>query len=78
MSIHPLAVVSPHAELGRDVRIGPFCVVEPGVVLGDGCHLVGRVTVKSGLQAGELVVTEGVYALKARALKSQIGSGHGH
>jgi cobalt-zinc-cadmium efflux system membrane fusion protein len=38
----------------------------------------GRVTVKSGLKAGEMVVTEGVYALKARALKSQIGSGHGH
>ena len=40
MSIHPLAVVSPHAELGTNVRIGPFCVVEAGVVLGDDCHLV--------------------------------------
>jgi cobalt-zinc-cadmium efflux system membrane fusion protein len=38
----------------------------------------GRVTVKSGLKAGELVVVDGVYALKARALKSQIGSGHVH
>lgn len=46
------------------------------VELGD--RAGGRVTVKSGLKAGELVVTEGVYALKARALKSQIGSGHAH
>ena len=46
------------------------------VELGD--RAGGRVTVKSGLKAGEMVVTEGVYALKARALKSQIGSGHGH
>jgi cobalt-zinc-cadmium efflux system membrane fusion protein len=38
----------------------------------------GRVIVKSGVEAGDLVVTEGVYALKARALKSQIGSGHAH
>lgn len=38
----------------------------------------GRVIVKSGIKAGELVVTEGVYALKAKQLKSQIGEGHAH
>lgn len=38
----------------------------------------GKVAVKSGIKAGELVAVEGVYALKARALKSQIGSGHAH
>lgn len=38
----------------------------------------GRVAVKSGVKAGELVAVEGVYALKARALKSQISSGHAH
>ncbi len=60
MSIHPLAVVSPHAELGSNVRIGPFCVVEAGVVLGDGCHLAGRVTVKSGTVLGrDNLVLEG-------------------
>lgn len=60
MSIHPLAVVSPHAELGNNVRIGPFCVVEAGVVLGDNCHLLGRVTVKSGTVLGkDNVVMEG-------------------
>jgi UDP-N-acetylglucosamine acyltransferase len=52
VSIHPLAVVSPHAELGTNVRIGPFCVVEAGVVLGDGCILASRVTVKSGTIVG--------------------------
>ena len=60
MSIHPLAVVSPHAELGTNVRIGPFCVVEAGVVLGDGCHLLGRVSVKSGTTLGrDNLVMEG-------------------
>jgi cobalt-zinc-cadmium efflux system membrane fusion protein len=38
----------------------------------------GRVIVKSGIKAGELVVVGGVYALKARQLKSQIGEGHAH
>ena len=37
-----------------------------------------RVIVKSGVKAGELIVVEGVYALKARQLKSQIGEGHAH
>ncbi len=60
MSIHPLAVVSPHAELGNNVRIGPFCVVEAGVVLGDNCNLLGRVTIKSGTVLGkDNVVMEG-------------------
>jgi UDP-N-acetylglucosamine acyltransferase len=52
VSIHPLAIVSPHAELGTNVRIGPFCVVEAGVILGDGCNLSGRVTIKSGTVVG--------------------------
>ena len=38
-TIHPSAVVSPLAELGRDVTIGPFCTIEAGAVLGDGCRL---------------------------------------
>lgn len=41
--IHPTAIVSPKAELGRDVRIGPYCIVGPGVVLGDECVLHSHV-----------------------------------
>lgn len=36
----------------------------------------GRTVVAAGLKAGEQVVTEGAYALKARKLKSQLGHGH--
>jgi len=46
------------------------------VELGD--RFNGRVVVTSGLKADELVVHEGVYALKARLLKGQLGDGHGH
>jgi UDP-N-acetylglucosamine acyltransferase len=46
--------------LGTNVRIGPFSVVEAGVVLGDGCNLASRVTVKSGTQLGrDNLVLEG-------------------
>ena len=37
-----------------------------------------RVEIRSGVAPGDLVVTSGAYALKARALKSQLGSGHVH
>jgi UDP-N-acetylglucosamine acyltransferase len=60
VSIHPLAVVSPHAELGTNMRIGPFCVVDAGVVIGDGCQLAARVTIKSGTVLGrDNLVLEG-------------------
>lgn len=42
--IHPLACVDRHAELGRDVRVGPFCHVGAGVTVGDGCVLHPHVT----------------------------------
>lgn len=51
-TIHPSAVVSPLANLGRDVTIGPFCTVETGATLGDGCRLEARVTIKEGATLG--------------------------
>jgi cobalt-zinc-cadmium efflux system membrane fusion protein len=44
--------------------------IEPGDKVG------GRTVIKAGVKAGEQVVAEGAYALKARLLKSQIGEGH--
>jgi UDP-N-acetylglucosamine acyltransferase len=36
MSVHPSAVVSPQARLGRNVELGPHVVVEDDTTLGDG------------------------------------------
>ena len=52
MSLHPLAVVSPTARVGRDVRIGPFCVLESDVTVGDGCILENHVMLKQGTALG--------------------------
>ncbi len=41
-----------------------------------GDRLGGRTVLKSGVQAGDQVVTAGAYALKARLLKSQISDEH--
>lgn len=45
-------------------------IVEPGERSG------GYTVLKSGVKAGEQVVTAGAYTLKARQLKSQLGHGH--
>lgn len=34
-AIHPTAIVSPGAKLGRDVIVGAYAIVHPGVTLGD-------------------------------------------
>jgi len=52
VKIHPLAAVSPAAEIGSDVCIGPFCVVQPHVVIGDRCILEGNVVLKNGTTLG--------------------------
>jgi len=33
--IHPTAVIAADASIGREVSIGPWCVIEPGAVIGD-------------------------------------------
>jgi UDP-N-acetylglucosamine acyltransferase len=52
MSIHPLAIVSPTAQIGPDVKIGPFCVVEDDVQIGAECILESRAVIKSGTTLG--------------------------
>jgi UDP-N-acetylglucosamine acyltransferase len=52
MNIHPLAIVSPEAQIGPNVTIGPFAVVEADVVIGPGCQLASHVVVKDGTRLG--------------------------
>ena len=39
MNISPLAVVHPEAQIGQNVTIDPFAVIEKDVVIGDNCHI---------------------------------------
>ncbi len=43
--IHPTAIISPKAELGKNVRVGPYCIVGPNVTLGDDCVLHSHVVI---------------------------------
>lgn len=54
VDIHPTAIVETGAELGKDVKIGPFCQVGPEVTLHDNVELrssvvaTGKTTVGDG------------------------------
>ena len=52
-AIHPTAVVSPRAEIGRDVDIGPFAVVGDAVRIGDRTTIGAHVVVEGPTTLGE-------------------------
>ncbi len=51
-AIHATALVDPAAELGQDVEIGPYCIVGPGVRLGDRVQLKSHVVVEGATEVG--------------------------
>jgi UDP-N-acetylglucosamine acyltransferase len=51
--IHPSAVVSPRAQLGRDCHIGPYSIVGDEVVLGDRVRLESHCVVDGRTQIGD-------------------------
>ena len=51
--IHPTAIISPDAKIGTDVQIGPYCVIEANVTLGDRCQLHSHVVIHGHTEIGE-------------------------
>jgi UDP-N-acetylglucosamine acyltransferase len=54
--IHPTAIVHPSAEIGKNVDIGPFCLVGEHVTIGDGTKLLGHCIVNGHTTLGADVV----------------------
>jgi UDP-3-O-[3-hydroxymyristoyl] glucosamine N-acyltransferase len=50
--IHPTAVVSPKAKLGKNAHIGPYVVIDDDVVLGDNAVLLAHTVVYRGVTIG--------------------------
>ena len=51
--IHPTAVISPDAKLGRNPSIGPYVVIESGVEIGDDCVLKSFAMIYPGVKIGD-------------------------
>ena len=45
MAIHPTAVIAPGVQIGKDVHIGAYTVIEPDCVIGDNCWIDAHVKI---------------------------------
>ena len=52
MYIHPTACVDPEASLAEDVRVGPYALIESGVIIGPGCHIQAHAVIHRNVRMG--------------------------
>lgn len=52
MSVHPTAVVSEQADLGREVSVGPYAIVEANTRIGDYCRILSHAVIRSYASIG--------------------------
>ncbi|MDD2758745.1 MAG: acyl-ACP--UDP-N-acetylglucosamine O-acyltransferase [Methylomonas sp.] len=50
--IHPSAFIAPDVNLGENVSVGPFAVIESGAILGDHCHVGAHAVVHARVRMG--------------------------
>ena len=50
--IHPTAIVNSHAEIPESCVIGPFCIVDDDVVMGENCELISHVVLGGPTRIG--------------------------
>lgn len=53
MNIHPTAIVDPKAELGNDVSVGPYTIINGGVRIEEGVQIGSNVLIDSGTTVGK-------------------------
>jgi len=51
--IHPTAIIHPDAKVGKNTKIGPYCVLGKGVKIGENCNLHSHVVVDGDVIIGE-------------------------
>lgn len=53
MSIHSSAIIDPSAQIGADVTIGPYSVIGPDCIIGDGTQIASHVVVEQYTTVGK-------------------------
>lgn len=51
--IHSTAIIDSHAQLGHDVSVGPFAIIEAGVKIGNGSAIASHAVIKKDTRLGE-------------------------
>jgi UDP-N-acetylglucosamine acyltransferase len=50
--VHPTAVIAATAELGADVSVGPYAVIEDDVIIGDRCRIEAHAVIRRYTRMG--------------------------
>ncbi len=50
--LHPTAIISPRAELGANVRVGPYSIIGDGVVIHSDVEVAGHVVIEGPCEIG--------------------------
>jgi UDP-N-acetylglucosamine acyltransferase len=81
--IHPTALVDPSVQLGQDVRVGPYSIIEAHCEIGDQCEIRAHAVICAGTilgsqnQIGYGAILGGEpqdYAFKGTASRVEIGA----
>ncbi|MFC1498590.1 acyl-ACP--UDP-N-acetylglucosamine O-acyltransferase [Verrucomicrobiota bacterium] len=51
-NIHPAAIVDNGAKLGENVEVGPYCVIGPNVIIGEGTRVMSHVVLDGRTKIG--------------------------
>ena len=51
--IHPTSVISKDAQISKNVKIGPYCVIDSKVAIDEGCELLSHVHVSGNTKIGK-------------------------
>ena len=52
-NIHSTAIVSSKAKIGKNVSIGPYCIINSNVILGNNCNLKANVYIDGNTEIGK-------------------------
>jgi UDP-N-acetylglucosamine acyltransferase len=50
--IHPTAIIDPQVQLGKNVRVGAFCIIESDVIIGDNTEIMHHTTISTHTRIG--------------------------
>jgi UDP-N-acetylglucosamine acyltransferase len=53
VNLHPTALIDPKAQLGKDVEVGPYTIIEAEVVIADGCKIGPHALLASGTRLAQ-------------------------
>ena len=51
--IHPTAIISSKSHISQNVRIGPYCIIDENVYLGEDCQLISHVHITGRTKIGK-------------------------